>query len=102
MAETTCVTNYIYSSNNSTSGSVSIIDAGNSFPNSQAVPETKSRHASSGNGKIERAVYAHIRAVRALGRTRINTSEIADALSLKVSEVHRAVERLKNKGVRGI
>jgi len=52
------------------------------------------------NNEIEKAVYAHIRAVRALGRTQINTSDIADALSLPVSEVNRAITQLKKKGVR--
>jgi hypothetical protein len=51
-------------------------------------------------GEIEKAVYAHIRAVRALGRTRINTADIADALSLSVNEINRAIVRLKKKGVR--
>lgn len=50
--------------------------------------------------KIQRAIYAHIRAVRALGRERITTGEIAEALSLPVSEVNRAVTGLKKKGVR--
>ena len=31
---------------------------------------------------VENAVYGHIRALRALGRTEVNTAEIAEALSL--------------------
>jgi len=50
--------------------------------------------------EIEKAVYAHIRAVRALGRTQINTSDVADALSLPVSEINHAIVRLRKKGVR--
>jgi DNA-binding MarR family transcriptional regulator len=46
------------------------------------------------------AVYAHIRAIRALGRTEVNTSDIAEALSLPVAEVNRAVSSLKKKGVK--
>lgn len=51
---------------------------------------------------IEDAVYAHIRAIRALGRTRINTAEIAQALSVSQRDVDRAVENLKGKGVRRV
>ena len=51
-------------------------------------------------GKIEKAIYAHIRAVRALGRKRINTAEIAAALSLPLSDVNRALSSLRKKGVR--
>jgi DNA-binding MarR family transcriptional regulator len=51
---------------------------------------------------IQNAVYAHIRAIRALGRTEINTSEIADALSLPVAEVNRAISSLKKKGVKAL
>jgi hypothetical protein len=49
---------------------------------------------------IENAVYSYIRAVRALGRTAIITTEIADALSLTVADVNRAISSLKKKGVR--
>jgi DNA-binding MarR family transcriptional regulator len=51
---------------------------------------------------VQNAVYAYIRAIRALGRTRINTSEIADALSLPIPEVNRALSSLKRKGVRAL
>lgn len=54
------------------------------------------------DNKIERAVYSHIRAIRTLGRTQINTSDIADALSLDVKDVNRAVTKLRAKGVRKI
>ena len=61
------------------------------LPQTPSLPEKKN---------IQRAVYAHIRAVRALGRKRITTGEIAEALSLPVSEVNRAITALKRKGVR--
>jgi hypothetical protein len=50
--------------------------------------------------KLENAVYAYIRALRALGRTQINTAEIADALSVPVNEVHNVVFSLRKKGVK--
>lgn len=49
---------------------------------------------------IESAVYAHIRALRALGRTSVNTSEIAGALSLTVAQVGAAISNLQSKGVK--
>jgi len=49
---------------------------------------------------IARAVYAFIQAICTLGRTEVNTLEIALALRLKVNDVNRAVKRLKSKGVR--
>ncbi len=52
------------------------------------------------NKNVQNAVYAYIRAVRALGRTKINTTEVADALSLPVAEVNGALSSLKKRGVR--
>ena len=52
--------------------------------------------------KIESAVYAHIQAVRALGRTQIEPEEIARALGLSVSQVHGTLAALKSKGVKTI
>ena len=50
--------------------------------------------------KLRLAILAHIKAVRALGRTEINTQEIADALGISVQEVNDALEALKKHGVR--
>ena len=50
--------------------------------------------------KVQNAVYGYIRAVRALGKTEINTVQIAKALSLSPEDVKRAVTTLKKKGVR--
>ena len=49
---------------------------------------------------IQNAIYGHIRALRALGRTSISTVEIAEALSLPLSEVHNALSALKKKGIK--
>lgn len=54
----------------------------------------------SASDAIEAAVYAHIRALRALGKASANTADIALALNLPVSIVHQAAENLKSKGVR--
>ena len=51
---------------------------------------------------IEAAVYAHIKALRALGRTTINTEEIATALSIPVASVNGVIAKLKEKGVKVI
>lgn len=54
------------------------------------------------NAAVYDAVYAYIQAVRTLGRTTINTEEIAKALSLANAEVERVVEGMKNRGVRRV
>lgn len=51
---------------------------------------------------IENAVYSHIQAIRALGRTRTDTSEIARALGLTQSVVEKTISSLTKKGVRVI
>jgi hypothetical protein len=50
--------------------------------------------------KIESAVYAHIQAMRALGKTRINTVDIAKALGLPLAEVEKTIFALRQKGVK--
>lgn len=52
------------------------------------------------NKNIENAVYGHLRAVRALGRTEILPSEIAAALSIPTSAVIEALTNLQSKGVK--
>ena len=49
---------------------------------------------------IERAVYGHIRALRALGRTTVNTVEVARSLGITASDVEAALIALKSKGVK--
>ncbi len=46
------------------------------------------------------AVYAYIRALRSLGRENVNTVEVAEALSLQIEQVNRAIQALKEKGVK--
>ena len=65
------------------------------------IDDTKKKIATSpkDNSATEKAVYAYIRALRALGHTTANTADIARALSLPLSDVDRAVQALKTKGV---
>jgi hypothetical protein len=51
---------------------------------------------------VENAVYAHIQAVRALGRTQIEPEEIARALGLSVSQVQGTIAALRSKGVKAL
>ena len=51
---------------------------------------------------VENAVYAHIRAIRTLGRTTVNAREIARSLTLPLTDVNRAVTALRSKGVKVI
>jgi hypothetical protein len=50
--------------------------------------------------RIEDAVYGYLQAVRALGKTQVNSSEIARALGLSVSQVDEILPKLSAKGVR--
>src|SRR5271163_1479133 len=49
---------------------------------------------------INAAVFAHVRAIRSLGRTKISNVEISDALSLPIAEVDLAIRALKTKGMK--
>jgi Mn-dependent DtxR family transcriptional regulator len=60
----------------------------------------KKAAAAHGVKNIENAVYAHIQAMRALGKTRVNTVDIAKALNLSLSEVEKTISALRHKGVK--
>jgi hypothetical protein len=56
-----------------------------------------SRNASK---NVQNAVYAYVRAIRALGRTQVISTEIASALSLTTAQVNSALSSLRKKGVK--
>jgi predicted transcriptional regulator len=64
------------------------------------VDNTVAVRRKSNKKSIENAIYSHVRAIRALGRKKINTTEIAEALSLPVLVVNQAVTSLLKKGVK--
>ncbi len=64
-------------------------------------PSSRSAHVRL-EKKSEKAVYAYIQAIRTLGRKQVNTEQIADALSMPIGEVGRAVRSLRKKGVKVI
>lgn len=74
------------------------------YPSPKNLPAKRGKHSHYNHPTrkkaIENAVYAHIQAIRGLGRSQINTSEIADALSLPVQEVNLAIESLREKGIK--
>ncbi len=49
---------------------------------------------------VEAAVYAYVRAVRALGRTSINTLEISKSLEIPLAKVEKTVSELRSKGIK--
>jgi hypothetical protein len=49
---------------------------------------------------IQTAVYAYVRARRALGEATISVGDIARALDLPMSEVARAANALRDRGVK--
>ena len=79
----------VTSTSSSTAGTVSI-----------AITSVGSLASPRSLADIESAVFSHIQAVRTLGRSEINTAEIAQALSLPQELVIAAVARLRGKGVR--
>jgi len=50
--------------------------------------------------KIETAVYGYVRSIRALGKTRVNTSDISKALGIPLESVDRALASLSDKGIK--
>lgn len=50
--------------------------------------------------EIDNAVYAHMQAIRALGRTQVSSQEVARALGLPEAQVAAAAVRLKSKGIK--
>jgi hypothetical protein len=63
------------------------------------VTRAKPEHQRSSKS-VEAAVYGFVRAVRALGKTQINTADIAKALGLPVSKVDEVLPKLIGKGIR--
>ncbi len=50
--------------------------------------------------QLQDAVYGYIQAIRALGRTTVDLSEIASALRVSVVDVRSILPALEQKGVR--
>jgi hypothetical protein len=91
MHQSTSTSKYlVVSSDSSSASSESPIQVDNTVP-----VRRKSNKKS-----IENAIYSHVRAIRALGRKKINTAEIAEALSLPVLVVNQAITSLLKKGVK--
>lgn len=67
---------------------------------SPARPVVRRRRArGSVTNDIENAVYSYIQAIRTLGRTQVNITEIAQALALPTEAVTLAASKLRHKGV---
>lgn len=89
-----------------TSSSGSVVIQPNGTPSAETTRTDVSSGSSAHSAKLnspknlEAAVYGHIRSVRNLGQTRVNSLDIARALSLPISDVEVALRRLSDKGVR--
>lgn len=59
-------------------------------------------HRRQGSSSVSRAVYDHIRAMRTLGRTTVNSADIAKALGLSRRDVEAAIVQLSERGVKVI
>jgi hypothetical protein len=65
------------------------------FVRSARQPQSGSR-----NKVVREAVLAHIKALRKLGQTRVNTRDIASALNLPHALVEQAASQLASEGVK--
>lgn len=104
--------------NNTSASSGSITMSGNSSPSNTGNSNISSGAGTSGSAStvhgnarigatgasaaetIENAVFTHIQAIRALGKTSINTLDISQALSIPESEVIAILPALIKRGVR--
>lgn len=62
--------------------------------------EAPAAQTSKRSKEVEKAVYAHIQALRSLGRTKVVVSDIAEALGLRQDIVLQALKALREKGVK--
>jgi hypothetical protein len=92
MNEITSTSNCLVLSTEASADVVPVVESPGTAP--------RAKHYSEKN--LENAIYAYIQAIRALGRMTVNTSQIADGLSLNIHEVNRAVSSLKRRGVRAL
>ena len=83
-----------YSTGQYVTGSAASTTSGNVMVSPSTGPPPASKK------QLRLAILTHIQAIRALGRTEINTQEIADALCISVQEVNDELEVLKKQGVR--
>ena len=64
------------------------------------IDQSHARAVAAQQRAYDKAVYWHIRAIRAMGRTNINTIEISQALEIPIANVDLAIFALKDKGVK--
>jgi hypothetical protein len=72
---------------------------GSFIPSDESVVSVPQRSAVVGKA-VQNAVYGYIQAIRALGRDKVDSSEIAEALSLPITDVEQALALLRGKGVK--
>lgn len=65
-------------------------------PGAVSVESVPGRPTAFDDDTLEGAVYAHIQALRGLGKTEANSAEIARALGLRLLDVDRAIRKLKD------
>jgi hypothetical protein len=64
------------------------------------VPSTSPLQTGASSKQAEDAVYGYLQAIRALGRTTVGSTEVAQALKLPRTIVEQALRNLDSKGVR--
>lgn len=64
-----------------------------------AFDHSRDRTVAAQQRAYEKAIFWHIRAVRAMGRKNINTIEISRALTIPLAKVELAISALKDRGI---
>jgi hypothetical protein len=88
--------------NSSSTSSVLVLstESNSGSPEIRAKAPSKSKRRL--DAKIVKAVYMHIRAIRTLGKSRVDTVDIAQALNVSVDDVNRTLRALRKKGVKKV
>lgn len=90
----------IITKHSGTLGQSFFVTTGSTTHSELAVPRRVSKSKKRDRKDLVAAVYAYIKAVRALGRTIVNSKEIANALDVSVKDVEQAAKQLKERGVK--
>lgn len=77
-----------------------LVDASTSDASKRRISGHQLATTTKGRAEVEKAVFAHIRAVRTLGHKTVNTRDVARALSLPTEMVEKVVAGLSKKGVK--
>ena len=98
------MSNSYYTGSSSTAGTILVGPSSTagaiSFPYEKRTKKSLRKGKNRQEQKIDAAVYGYIRAIRALDRTKVDTSQISDALNLPYNVVNESIRRLIKNGIK--